>query len=59
MTSPDAEPGFRVIDPPGSSWRNEAAARIALRVATYRPQRRADRLLAAEIAFLTRHLQPV
>src|SRR5947199_8603392 len=30
MTSPDAEPGFRSIDPPGSTWRNEAAARIAL-----------------------------
>jgi fermentation-respiration switch protein FrsA (DUF1100 family) len=37
MTSPDAEPGFRSITPPGSTWRNEAAARIALRVASYRP----------------------
>lgn len=41
MTTPDAEPGFRAIDPPGSSWRNEAAARVALRVASYRPGRRA------------------
>lgn len=46
MTSPDAEPGFRAIDPPGSTWRNETAARIALRVATYRPGRRADRIAA-------------
>ena len=37
MTTPDAEPGFRCIDPPGSRWRNEAAARIALRVSGYRP----------------------
>jgi len=41
MTSPDAESGFRSIDPEGSSWRNEAAARIALRVAAYRPGRKA------------------
>jgi dienelactone hydrolase len=46
MTSPDAEPGFRAIDPPGSTWRNEAAARIALRVGTYRPGRNADRITA-------------
>ena len=35
MTTPDAEPGFRAIDPRGSTWRNEAAARIALRVGSY------------------------
>ena len=39
MTTPDAEPGFRAIDPPGSTWRNEAAARIALRASSYRPGR--------------------
>jgi fermentation-respiration switch protein FrsA (DUF1100 family) len=39
MTSPDAEPGFRGIDPPGSTWRNEVAARVALRVGLYRPGR--------------------
>jgi dienelactone hydrolase len=50
MTTPDAEPGFRAIDPPGSSWRNQAAARIALRVASYRPGRHADRI-AAPILF--------
>jgi len=44
MTSPDAEPGFRAIDPPGSTWRNEAAARVALRVASYRPGRKAGRI---------------
>ena len=41
MTTPDAEPGFRAIDPPGSTWRNEAAARVALRVGSYRPGRHA------------------
>jgi dienelactone hydrolase len=44
MTSPDAEPGFRAIDPPGSTWRNESAARIALRVGTYRPGRHAGHI---------------
>lgn len=44
MTTPDAEPGFRGMDPPGSTWRNEAAARIALRVGTYRPGRGAGRI---------------
>lgn len=32
MTSPDAEPGFRSIVPPGSRWRNEVAARVLLRL---------------------------
>jgi dienelactone hydrolase len=50
MTTPDAEPGFRGIDPPGSSWRNEAAARIALRVSTYRPGRHSNQI-AAPILF--------
>ena len=46
MTTPDAEPGFRAIDPPGSTWRNEAAARIALRASSYRPGRHTDRISA-------------
>ena len=46
MRTPDAEPGFRAIDPPGSSWRNEAAARIALRASSYRPGRHTDRISA-------------
>jgi len=46
MTSPDAEPGFRAIDPPGSTWRNEAAARIVLKLAAYRPGRHADKITA-------------
>ena len=41
MTSPDAEPGFMALNPPGYAFRNEAAARIALRVGSYRPIRKA------------------
>ena len=41
MTAPDAQPGFEAIVPPGSPWRNEVAARVMLRVATYRPVRSA------------------
>ena len=44
MTSPDAEPGFLALNPPDLSWPNEAAARIALRVAAYRPIRSAERV---------------
>jgi len=44
MNSPDAEPGFRALNPPGLQWPNEAAARVALRVSSYRPIRRAARV---------------
>ena len=50
MTTPDAEPGFRAIDPPGSTWRNQAGARVALRVASDRPGRHAAQI-AAPILF--------
>lgn len=39
MSTPDAEPGFRGIDPAGSTWRNETAARVALTLPLYRPTR--------------------
>jgi pimeloyl-ACP methyl ester carboxylesterase len=42
MTTPDADPGYRAIA--GPSWRNEVAARIALKAAAYRPGLLADRL---------------
>ncbi len=44
MNSPDAEPGFRALNPPGLAWPNEAAARITLRVGAYRPIRKVDRV---------------
>lgn len=45
MNTPDAEPGFKALDPEGSTWRNEVAARLALRVGLYRPGRAAARVL--------------
>ena len=44
MNSPDAEPGFRALNPPGLTWPNEAAARVTLRVGSYRPIRKAARV---------------
>lgn len=44
MNSPDAQPGFLALNPPGLSWPNEAAARVALRVGSYRPTRKVTRV---------------
>lgn len=44
LTMAEAEPGFRAIDPPGSLWRNELAARLLLTVGSYRPITRASSL---------------
>jgi pimeloyl-ACP methyl ester carboxylesterase len=44
MNSPDAEPGFRALNPPGLGWPNQAAARITLRVGSYRPIRKVGRV---------------
>jgi dienelactone hydrolase len=41
MTSPDADPGFRALGPPGFVWNDVVAARICTRVAMYRPGRHA------------------
>ncbi len=42
MATEDAEPGYRAIAP--ENWRNEATARLALTVGTYRPIRYARKL---------------
>ena len=42
MSTPDAEPGYRALV--DAAWRNEAAARVALRIATYRPARKAPQI---------------
>jgi len=44
MKKPDAEPGMQAVTLPGSTWRNEVAARIALHVGSYRPARQAGRI---------------
>jgi dienelactone hydrolase len=41
MTAPDADSGYRAIVPEGSAWRNDVAARVALRVAGYSPGKQA------------------
>jgi pimeloyl-ACP methyl ester carboxylesterase len=45
MNQPDAEPGYRAMYPSPDGFRNEVAARFALRLSFYRPAR-----LAREIA---------
>jgi uncharacterized protein len=44
MNTPNAEPGIEALTPPGSTWRNEIAARIALHVGSYRPARQAGKI---------------
>jgi dienelactone hydrolase len=44
MTAPDAEPGYRAIMPPDSSFVNGVAARFALHVGLYRPGRSAAKV---------------
>ena len=44
LTAPEAMPGFTSIVGPESKWRNAFAARLALRLAFYRPGRKASRL---------------
>jgi uncharacterized protein len=39
MTAPDALPAMQALVPDGVVWRNEVAARVALRILTYRPGR--------------------
>jgi dienelactone hydrolase len=44
MTSPDAEPGFRALDPEASTWRNRGTARVLLFVGNYRPGTKVGRI---------------
>jgi pimeloyl-ACP methyl ester carboxylesterase len=44
MATPDSEPGFRALLPEETLWENRVAARIALRIGTYRPGRAAERV---------------
>jgi pimeloyl-ACP methyl ester carboxylesterase len=43
LNSPDSDPGFKAITPPGSTWRNELCARAAL-APPYRLARKVRRL---------------
>jgi pimeloyl-ACP methyl ester carboxylesterase len=43
LNSPDSQPGFEAVTPPGSSWRNELCARAAL-APPYRLERKTRRI---------------
>lgn len=45
MNTPDAEPGYRAIIPEDVHWVDEVAARIVLRVGSYRPGREAGAIV--------------
>ena len=44
MSTPESQPGYLALVPPGSKWRNEAPARILLTLPRYRPALHADRI---------------
>lgn len=44
MSTPDAEPGYRALLPPGVPFNDRVAGGIALRLALYRPGRKAARV---------------
>jgi fermentation-respiration switch protein FrsA (DUF1100 family) len=44
ITTPDAGPGYLALVPEGAHFHNAVLARIGLRIATYRPARRAARV---------------
>lgn len=44
LNTPGTLEGFARMDPPGSTWRNEVCARIALMLGLYRPGRLAGRI---------------
>jgi fermentation-respiration switch protein FrsA (DUF1100 family) len=44
MTTPDSKPGFEALLPAETRWENRVAARIVLRLATYRPGRAAAQI---------------
>jgi len=55
MTAPEAEPGFRALDPPGSSWQNRVSARVALRLGLYRPYAKFSRLRCPVLVSVCEH----
>ncbi|MEU5043963.1 alpha/beta hydrolase [Streptomyces griseorubiginosus] len=44
MNAPDALPGYQALQPPGTTFRNEVAARVIPTIATYRPGRAAKKV---------------
>ncbi|NUP21685.1 MAG: alpha/beta hydrolase [Streptomyces sp.] len=44
MNAPDALPGYEALQPPGTTFRNEVAARVIPTIAAYRPGRAAKKV---------------
>lgn len=55
MTTPGAEEGYRALYPPGHAWDDTVAARILLRVPTYRPGRLAGRVRCPLLVCVAEH----
>ncbi len=55
MTTPDAKTGFEALVPEHTLWENRVAARIALRIVTYRPGARAPKVQAPTLWCLADH----
>ncbi len=55
MSTPDAQPGFAGITPPGSTWENRVTARVALTIGLDRPGRTAARLTAPILFCVCEH----
>jgi len=55
MATPEAEPGFRGIDPPGSRWENRVAARVGLFVGAYRPYSKLSKLRCPVLVIVAEH----
>ena len=55
MAAPDAEPGYLALVPSGAPFRNEVAARFALRVGLHRPGREAARLTCPALFCICEH----
>jgi dienelactone hydrolase len=55
MTTPDSKPGFEALVPEQTLWENRVAARIALRVVTYRPGAKASKVQAPMLWCLADH----
>lgn len=53
MTTPDSEPGFKALVPPGSLWENRVAARILLHLPMYRPGTKADSIYCPALWCIT------
>ncbi|MDV6011308.1 alpha/beta fold hydrolase [Haloechinothrix sp. LS1_15] len=55
MTTPDAKAGMEALVPAQTTWRNQVAARIALRLPLYRPGRDAAKVACPALWCVTDH----